>query len=434
MATESMLPRKVLVVGSGGREHALACRLLESPSVEQVLVCPGNAGTAMPWRAEGSKVMRNVDGSPMDVAVKEGVDLVVVGPEVPLCAGLADELRSAGISVYGPSAAASRLEGSKSFMKEFACRHGIPTARYRVVRELDAGKRALAAFDSPPVVKADGLCAGKGVVVAGTYAEAESAMAEMLSGAAFGDAGRVVVLEERLSGAEVSVHAICDGERSMLLPMVQDHKRLRDGDQGPNTGGMGTYGPASLVSSELAVRLKDQFIDPIVSGMALEGTPFCGTLFAGLMIDHRGEPSLLEINVRFGDPETQVLVNVMDGDMAAVLSAAAAGRLDPSLPIADASRHAMCVVMAADGYPGSPRLGHAIDGLANADSVPGVRVYHAGTTMRGSHVEVAGGRVLGVTGIGSSSEEARKQAYEGVARISFPGAQWRTDIGARATG
>lgn len=407
---------------------------MESPGVQEVLVCPGNAGTSAALECPPGKRMRSVSGSPRELAVSESVDLVVVGPEAPLCAGLADELGRAGILTYGTSGAASRLEGSKAFMKEFASRHRIPTAEYRIVRSVEDGKRALRDFGSPPVVKADGLCAGKGVVVAETHQEAETAMVEMLSGRAFGDAGRTVVLEERLSGSEVSVHAVCDGERSILLPMVQDHKRIGDGDCGPNTGGMGTYGPVPRVSTAQAAILKQEFIDAVVRGMAEEGTPFRGTLFAGMMIDEQGTPRLLEINVRFGDPETQVLMNVIDGDLAEALAAAAAGNLDESALVPAVERHALCVVMAAAGYPGAPRAGDRIEGLAQAAAVPGVRVYHAGTRLDAGLPVTAGGRVLGVTGTGASLVEASARAYQAVEQIRFNGAQYRRDIGASALG
>ena len=434
MASDGSSVQKVLVVGSGGREHALAARLLESPTVAEVLVCPGNGGTHSAACEREGKRMRNVTGDPLKVARSEGVELAVVGPEAPLCAGLVDEMQRAGIAAFGTSRAASQLEGSKAFMKDFAKRQGIRTADYRVVRTMEEGKRALREFDSPPVVKADGLCAGKGVVVSESLAEAESAMAEMLSGRAFGSAGRVVVLEERLSGSEVSVHAICDGERSILLPMVQDHKRIGEGDQGLNTGGMGTYGPVPLVDAEFAVRIKREFVDSIVRGMAAEGMPYRGTLFAGLMIDESGEPTLLEINVRFGDPETQVLMNTIDGDLASSLRAAALGRLEETALRPAENRYAMCVVMAAAGYPGVPRMGDAIRGLSAVQSRPGVRVYHAGSKLEGEVLCTAGGRVLGVTGVGASLNEARGRAYDAVGAIEFDGAQFRRDVGARALG
>lgn len=425
-----MSQRRVLVVGSGGREHALAVRLLESPSVGSVVVSPGNAGT------EGEvlgKPLRRAAGDALEVARREAVDLVVIGPEAPLVAGLADQLRQAGFSVFGPSASAARLEGSKAFMKEFAARHRIPTARHVVVRsepELDA---ALASFSTPPVVKADGLCAGKGVVVAEDLEEARRAAARMLSGEAFGDAGKIVVLEERIAGAEASVHALCDGERFVMLPAAQDHKRIGDGDRGPNTGGMGTYAPAPLVTPELMARAEREIFEPALRGMASEGNPYCGALFAGLMITPQGDPLLLEFNVRFGDPETQVLMATTAGDFGDALHGAARGRLDASA-LKASGEHAVCVVLAAAGYPEAPRTGDPIEGLLEAQAEPGVAVFHAGTTRAEAGVVTSGGRVLGVTAKGATLSEAHARAYAGVGRVRFAGAQYRRDIAHRALG
>jgi len=425
-----MSQRRVLVVGSGGREHALAVRLLESPSVGSVVVSPGNAGT------EGEvfgKPLRRASGDPLEIARRERVDLVVVGPEAPLVAGLADELRAAGFSVFGPSGSAARLEGSKAFMKEFAARHRIPTARHVVVRserELDA---ALASFATPPVVKADGLCAGKGVVVAEDFEEARRAATRMLSGAAFGEAGKIVVLEERIAGAEASVHALCDGERFVLLSAAQDHKRIGDGDRGPNTGGMGTYAPAPLVTPELMARAEREIFEPALRGMASEGNPYCGALFAGIMVTPQGDPLLLEFNVRFGDPETQVLMATTAGDFGDALHAAAQGKLDASA-LKPSGEHAVCVVLAAAGYPDAPRTGDPIEGLAEAQAVPGVSVFHAGTARSAAGVVTSGGRVLGVTAKGSTLPEAHARAYAAVQRLRFAGAQYRRDIAHRALG
>ena len=421
---------RVLVVGSGGREHALAVRLLESPSVGSVVVLPGNAGT------EGEvlgKPLRRASGDPLEVARREAVDLVVIGPEAPLVAGLADQLRAAGFLVFGPSRRAAELEGSKAFMKEFAARHGIPTARHAVVRseaELDA---ALATFAAPPVVKADGLCAGKGVVVAEDFDEARQAAARMLSGAAFGDAGKIVVLEERIAGAEASMHALCDGQRFVLLPAAQDHKRIADGDRGPNTGGMGTYAPAPLVTPELAARVEKEIFEPALRGMASEGNPYVGALFAGLMITPQGDPLLLEFNVRFGDPETQVLMLTTKGDFGLALEAAARGELDPRA-LSASGEHAVCVVLAAAGYPEAPRTGDAITGLAEAGAEPGVTVFHAGTARSVDAVVTSGGRVLGVTAKGATLRDAHARAYAGVELLRFAGAQYRRDIAHRALG
>jgi len=422
---------KILVIGSGGREHALATRLLSCASVGEVIVSPGNAGTAD--SAFEGKLMRSVVGDALEVAASERPDLIVIGPEVPLCDGLVDRLSDAGHVVFGPTKLAAQLEGSKSFMKRFAARHGIPSGRFHVVTNAEEAERAVKDFSEPPVVKADGLAAGKGVVVADTHAEALDAARAMLSGAAFGDAGRTVVIEERVSGAEASMHAICDGERFVLLPAAQDHKRIFDGDRGPNTGGMGTYAPAPLVTGALQERIRTEIFERALRGMAADGHPFRGVLFAGLMIGEQGELSLLEFNVRFGDPETQVLMAVLDGDVAEALSAAARGELRPEL-LEVSSDHAVCIVLAAGGYPESPRTGDPISGLDAAATVPGVRVFHAGTNLRDGQVVTAGGRVLGVTARGKTLAEAHALAYRAAESITFEGRQFRRDIAARALG
>lgn len=429
-----MSGRRVLVIGKGAREHALAERLLVSDSVGEVIVAPGNAGTARGSALAPGKVLRNAEGQPLDVARAVAPDLVVIGPEAPLCEGLTDELSAAGFLVYGPSRAAARLEGSKAFLKDFAVQHGINTARHVTVRSEAELGRALAEFREPPVVKADGLCAGKGVVVADTHDEAEQAAREMLSGRAFGAAGRTLVLEERLHGSEVSAHAICDGTRALLLPFVQDHKRLRDGDAGPNTGGMGTYGPVVMPDPRLSGFIQSQIVDKVLHGMAQAGTPFRGTMFAGLMLSPAGDPALIEINVRFGDPETQVLTNILDGDLCELLIGAARGRLEPSAVSLAQSRSALCVILAAAGYPADPRSGDPIRGLAEARLLPGVHVYHAGTIARGEDTLTAGGRVLAVTGVGGSLQDARERAYGATRVIDFDGKQLRSDIAHQALG
>ncbi len=423
--------RKILIVGSGGREHALALRLLASDSVDEVIGCPGNAGMRRAPPDLAHKKLRVAEGSPVEVARREQVDLVVIGPEVPLCEGLADRLRAEGILCFGPSSAAARLEGSKAFMKEFCRRHGIRVARDVIVRSPDELGRALASFEAPPVVKADGLCAGKGVGVAESHQEARDAAERMLSGQSFGAAGATLVLEERLLGAEASVHAICDGQRSLVLPAAQDHKRIGEGDTGPNTGGMGTYAPAPLVDPVLAERARKEIIERVVDGMAADGVPFTGTLFAGLMISPEGEPVTLEFNVRFGDPETQVLTMITEGDFGEALCAAARGELSAdALRVTD--QHAVCVVLASEGYPAAARLGDVITGVEGAEEMPDVRVFHAGTQLRGEELVTAGGRVLGVTAKASSLVAARDRAYAACDRIEFAGKQLRRDIGARA--
>ncbi len=413
----------VLVVGGGGREHALAERLLACASVAKVVACPGNPG----MRLSGIELRTE---APEQIVRDLQPDLVVIGPEAPLCDGLSDRLRDLGALVFGPSQAAAQLEASKAFMKEFAARHQLPTARHYSVRseqELDA---ALAQFAEPPVVKADGLCAGKGVVVAESQAEARSAAMSMLSGDAFGVAGRTVVLEERLEGQEVSVHAISDGQRTRVLPAIQDHKRIGEGDTGPNTGGMGTYGPAPAYTPEVAQQVKRQILDPLVAGMAAEGRPYIGTIFAGLMVSPVKGPQLLEINVRFGDPETQVLMNLLDGDLAELLASAARGELNDSA-VSEKEEHGMCVILASAGYPDAPRKGDVIRGISAAIAT-GAKVYHAGTALKDEQLVTAGGRVLGVTATGRTLREARDAAYAACDEIAFDGMQLRRDIGYRA--
>ena len=423
--------RKILVVGSGGREHALALRLLASDSVSEVIGCPGNAGMDKPPADLAHKILRTRSGEPLAIAREEGVDLVVIGPEVPLTEGLADRIRAAGIPVFGPSAEAARLEGSKAFMKEFCVRQGIRVARGVIVSsptELDA---ALATFPNAPVVKADGLCAGKGVVVAETHEEARAAALAMLTGESFGQAGTTVVLEERIWGEEASVHALCDGERAFVLPVAQDHKRIFDGDQGPNTGGMGTYAPAPVVKPELLAQLQRDVMTRVVAGMAAEGRPFIGALFGGFMVTPEGEAIVLEFNVRFGDPETQVLTLVADGDFGEAIYGAARGQLSDGV-LTVSQDHALCVVLAAEGYPGQVAQGDEIRGVEEAEGLPGVRVFHAGTERRDGKLLTKGGRVLGVSARGATLAEARDRAYAAVERIEFRGRQFRTDIGYRA--
>jgi phosphoribosylamine---glycine ligase len=426
--------RKVLVVGSGGREHALALRLLASSSVREVIVAPGNAGTSsLPPQllAQGKRLWSSSE-APRALAERESVDLVVVGPEGPLCDGLVDDLTREGILTYGPSRLAAELEGSKAFMKAFAARHGIPTARHVVATDPAELEALVRSFEVPPVVKADGLCAGKGVVVAESHAEALEAGREMLSGARFGAAGATVVLEERLVGNEASIHAICDGERFVLLHAAQDHKRIFDGDRGPNTGGMGTYAPAPVVTSAVMQRFEQEVMVPTLRGMKAEGRPFRGTLFAGIMVTPDEQVRLIEFNVRFGDPETQVLMATLDGDLALTLAAAARGQLT-SEAVSASGEHAVCIVLAAHGYPETPRKGDVVTGLEAAAAVPGVTVIHAGTARDAAgNVVTAGGRVLGITGRGATLREAHTRAYEAARKISFSGMQFRRDIAGRA--
>ena len=425
-----MARNKVLVVGSGAREHAL-CRALGASA--DVYCLPGNAGIA----GDGTGIVPGkADDVPGVVAAAKSlrVDLVVVGPEAPLVLGVVDALAEAGIVAFGPSRAAAALEDSKSFCKDFMKRHGIPTSDYRVFDDADAAEAHARAVGHPLVVKADGLAAGKGVIVAATVDETCAAIDDLMRKRVFGAAGARVVLEERVSGQEVSFHAICDGARFVSLAPAQDHKRIFDGDRGPNTGGMGAYSPPPVVTAALERRIVDEVIRPTVEGMAREGHPFRGALFAGLMIGEAGELSVLEFNVRFGDPETAVLLSRLDGDLFSYLDAAARGDLGDLATATSPVRPepAIAVVMAAPGYPGTPRVGGRIDGLASAAGVPGVSVLHAGTRSEDGKIVTSGGRVLCVTARAHDLDSAKEAAYAAVARISFPGAQVRRDIGARA--
>jgi len=427
---------RVLVLGSGAREHALAEALAASPSVRAVVVAPGNAGTSAEPIA--SAPIAALEPEPVVALAREvRADLVVVGPEAPLVAGVGDALRAAGVPTFGHDRAAAELEGSKVFLKEFARRWSIPTADFDVVATIEDAERAIRRRGAPVVVKADGLAAGKGVTVAATVDEALAAAREALVDGRFGPAGRRLVIEACLPGDELSVHAITDGERWVLLPAARDHKRLRDGDRGPNTGGMGAFAPSAALSEELRSRVDREIVEPTIRGMREEGRPLRGVLFAGLMILPDGTPMLLEHNVRFGDPETEVLVPLFHGDFAELLAGVAAGRLDPTRAAPSGpsgwtgDQHALAVVLAAAGYPETPRRGDVIRGL-DAAARTGARVFHAGTARRGGDVVTGGGRVLAVTGGGASLADAKAQAYSAVEAISFEGAQHRRDIGASA--
>ncbi|MCD9047866.1 phosphoribosylamine--glycine ligase [Luteimonas sp. MHLX1A] len=421
---------KVLVIGSGGREHALAWKLAQSPRVDEVLVAPGNAGTAT---EDGC---RNVDVAATDIdallalARDEGVAFTLVGPEGPLVAGVVDRFRDAGLRIFGPTAAAAQLEGSKAYAKDFLARHGIPTAHYAVHTHVEEALEYVRERGAPIVIKADGLAAGKGVIVAMTLEDAEAAITDMLGDYAFGAAGSRVVIEEFLDGEEASFISMVDGRTALPMATSQDHKRVGDGDTGPNTGGMGAYSPAPVVTPEVHARIMREVVEPTVAGMAADGAPFTGFLYAGLMIDRHGAPKVIEYNVRFGDPETQPVMLRLQSDLAELVEAAIDGRLDGAEARWD-PRPSLGVVMAAEHYPGKPRTGDVI----NTWDVPEpehTRVFHAGTALEGQHVVTAGGRVLCVCALGDTVADARERAYAAISGISWHGEFHRHDIGWRA--
>ncbi len=421
----------ILVVGGGGREHALAWKMAQSPRVGKVFVAPGNAGTARD--ATLTNVALTAIPDLVDFARREHVVLTVVGPEGPLAAGIVDAFRAAGLRIFGPAQAAAQLESSKDFAKAFMARHGVPTAKYRTFADAAAAHAYVDVHGAPIVIKADGLAAGKGVVVAMSLPEAHAAVDAMLVDNAMGDAGARVVVEEFLAGEEASFIVMVDGKHVLALASSQDHKRLLDGDTGPNTGGMGAYSPAPVVTPALHARIMREIIMPTVNGMAADGIPYTGFLYAGVMIDAAGMPKALEFNCRLGDPETQPIMARLKSDLVDLVEHAVNGTLD----VAEAAwdrRTALGVVLAAAGYPEAPRKGDAIAGLERVTekSHPDVVVFHAGTAQIDGKTVVSGGRVLCVTALADSVRQAQRAAYAAIADIEFAGMQFRTDIGYRA--
>ncbi|WP_425220851.1 phosphoribosylamine--glycine ligase [Pseudomonas sp.] len=419
----------VLIIGSGGREHALAWKVAQDERVEKVFVAPGNAGTAIEAKCENVAI----DVLELDKLVafaKDNVSLTIVGPEAPLVAGVVDRFREHGLPCFGPTAGAAQLEGSKAFTKDFLARHQIPTAEYQNFTEIEPALAYLREKGAPIVIKADGLAAGKGVIVAMTLQEAEDAVRDMLAGNAFGDAGSRVVIEEFLDGEEASFIVMVDGEHVLPMATSQDHKRVGDGDTGPNTGGMGAYSPAPVVTDEVHQRVMEQVIWPTVRGMAAEGNVYTGFLYAGLMIDAAGNPKVIEFNCRFGDPETQPIMLRLQSSLVALVEAANAGTLDQ----VDAKWDPRCslgVVLAAGGYPADYAKGDVIKGLDVAVSDSG-KVFHAGTALKDGQVTTSGGRVLCATALGNSVREAQQGAYRLAEQISWNGCFYRKDIGYRA--
>jgi len=421
---------KILIVGSGGREHALGWKLAQSPLVTELISAPGNPGLA----EFGRTILIKADaaGDLAALAMREQVDLVVIGPEAAAAAGLADSLAKVGVPCFGPSKAAAELEASKAFMKEFCARHGVPTAEYKVFDDAIRAKAYLGGREPPFVIKADGLAAGKGVVIAETRRGADAAIDEILFLRKFGTAGQRIVIEDFLPGEEASFFALCDGDTAIPLVAAQDHKRAYDGDKGPNTGGMGAYSPASIFTDEMRDLTMERIILPTLTGMKAEGRPFVGVLFAGLMITPEG-PKLIEFNVRFGDPECQTLMRRLDSDLAPVLLAAAKGDLAQQPPLAWNQRPAVTVVYAAQGYPDEPLKGSIIRGLADAAQVKDVVIFHAATRRDDDGLLRAdGGRVLNITATGDTLQDAVNAAYGAINRIDWPSGFYRRDIAWRA--
>jgi len=421
---------KVLIVGSGGREHALAWKSAQSSGVDRVFVAPGNAGTALERKVENVAVAANDLEGLVSFAREQGIGMTIVGPEDPLVQGIAERFQEAGLKCFGPSAAAARLEGSKAYAKDFMARHGIPTAAYGQFTDADEAVAFIRKQGTPIVVKADGLAAGKGVIIAHTQTAAEAAAIDMLACNVFGEAGHRVVIEEYLEGEEASFIVMADGRHILPLATSQDHKAAGDGDTGPNTGGMGAYSPAPVVDQALHQRIMEEIIHPTVDGMAAEGHPFTGFLYAGLMISAQGEIRVLEYNVRFGDPETQPVLMRLQSDLIEHCLAAIEGRLDQQQAHWD-PRCSLGVVMAAEGYPGPCAKGQAISGLRSTFP-PDVKVFMAGAALTDAGIVTSGGRVLCVCALGESVSAAQQTAYQSCKLINWPGAFYRKDIGYRA--
>ncbi len=421
---------KVLIIGSGGREHALAWKAAQSPDVEHIFVAPGNAGTAREPMVENVAIAVDDIAALVEFARSNTVDLTIVGPEIPLVLGVVDAFNAAGLRCFGPTQSAAQLEGSKAFTKDFLARHQIPTADYQNFTEIDPALAYVRKMGAPIVIKADGLAAGKGVIVAMTLPEAEDAIRDMLSGNAFGNAGSRVVIEEFLDGEEASFIVMIDGKNILPMATSQDHKRVGDGDSGPNTGGMGAYSPAPVVTQAVHERVMREIIEPTVRGMAAEGNPYTGFLYAGLMIDASGTPKVIEYNCRFGDPETQPIMMRLKSDLVALCNSALDGTLDQATVEWD-TRAALGVVLAAAGYPGDYPKGDVINGLDGADSTD-AKIFHAGTASKDGNVVTAGGRVLCAVGLGETVGEAQANAYTLCKKISWKGMFNRHDIGYRA--
>jgi len=416
---------KILVIGSGGREHALLWKLAQSPRVTELICAPGNAGTAE--LATNHPIAASDLPGLLALAKSEQVDLTVVGPDDPLAAGIVDLFQKEGLRVFGPLAAAARLESSKSFAKEFMIRHGIPTAGSAIFSNPEAALAHCANASYPLVVKADGLALGKGVVIAQTQGEAEAAIREIMIEKVFGEAGNIIVIEDFLTGPECSLHALIDGKNYLLFPDAKDHKRALEGDQGLNTGGMGTISPSGVVDNSMQERLKREVLEPFVKGLEVDNFTFQGMLFPGLMMTPTG-PKVLEFNCRFGDPETQSLMRRLKSDLLDLIEATIEGKLSKVKPVWE-DRTAVCIVLASGGYPGPIDKGKILTGIEAADADPDVIVFHAGTTLKDGQVVTSGGRVLGITALGASLEEARQKAYAAADKIAFEGKQLRRDIG-----